>query len=253
LVHSIDLNADIGEHDGKGYDADASLLQIVSSASIACGKHAGSLEVMRRTVALACNWGVAIGAHPGYPDREGFGRREIGLSLDRIVASFEQQVENLMACCDAEGARLKYVKPHGALYNRAAKDRDLARLLAASAARVDASLAMLALAGSLLEHEAREHGLAVAAEAFIDRAYMSDGSLVPRDNANAVIEDPERAGRRAVRLAEGVSIETIDGSPITITADSLCVHGDNEHALATVRLARSHLEKAGFTIAPFAA
>jgi UPF0271 protein len=155
LARSIDLNADIGEHDGEGYSADALLLDIVTSASIACGKHAGSLEVMRRTVALAYERGVSIGAHPGYPDREGFGRREIGLSLEKILDSFENQIQNLQACCDAEGALMRYVKPHGALYNRAVKDSELAGLLAASIVRLDSSIVMLALAGSALETESR--------------------------------------------------------------------------------------------------
>jgi UPF0271 protein len=252
LTRSIDLNADIGEHDGDGYAADASLLDVVSSANIACGKHAGSLEVMRRTVALAYERGVTIGAHPGYPDREGFGRREIGLSLGKIIDSFEKQIENLQACCDAEGARLRYVKPHGALYNRAARDADLARLLAGCIARIDSSLVLLALAGSILESEARSLGLRTAAEAFIDRAYMADGTLVPRERSGAVIEHAELAAKRAVEIAATGKIRTVDETELTVKADSLCVHGDSRNALETVRLARANLEAAGFTIAPFA-
>ena len=252
MARSIDINADIGEHDGEGYSADALLLDIVTSASIACGKHAGSLEVMRRTVALAYERGVTIGAHPGYPDREGFGRREIGLSLERILDSFEVQIQNLQACCDAEGALLRYVKPHGALYNRAVKDPELAGLLAASVARVDSSLMMLALAGSALEGESRAHGLRSVSEAFIDRAYLSDGTLVPRDREGAVIENAEAAAQRAVNLATGEGFQTIDGNAIAIKAESLCVHGDSRNALETVRLARARLEEAQFTIAPFA-
>lgn len=252
MARSIDLNADLGEHDGDGYSADAELLDVVSSANIACGKHAGSLEVMRRTVALAYDRGVSIGAHPGYPDREGFGRREIGLSRETIVDSFRNQVENLQACCDAEGARLAYVKPHGALYNRAAKDAGLARLLAAALSGVDSSLTMLALAGSVLESEARAQGLTTAREAFIDRAYMPDGTLVPRERRGAMIENAGAAAARAVALAAGDNIEAADGSLISIQADSLCVHGDSRNALNTVRLARTNLEEAGFTIEPFA-
>jgi 5-oxoprolinase (ATP-hydrolysing) subunit A len=252
LARSIDINADLGEHDGEGYSADALLLDIVSSASIACGKHAGSLEVMRRTVAMAYERGVRIGAHPGYPDREGFGRREIGLSLEKILDSFEVQIQNLQACCDAEGALLRYVKPHGALYNRAVRDLELAKLLAGSVVRLDSSLIMLALAGSALEAEARAHGLRSVSEAFIDRAYLSDGTLVPRDREGAVIENPEAAAGRAVNLATGESLETIDGGVISLQAQSLCVHGDSRNALETVRLTRSRLEAANFTIAPFA-
>jgi UPF0271 protein len=253
LARSIDLNADIGEHDGEGYSADSLLLDIVTSASIACGKHAGSLEVMRRTVALAYERGVSIGAHPGYPDREGFGRREIGLSLEKILDSFEIQIQNLQACCDAEGAMLRYVKPHGALYNRAVKDSELAGLLAASVARLDSSLMMLALAGSALDTESRAHGLRSVPEAFIDRAYLADGTLVPRAREGAVIEDSAAAAARAVTLATGEGLETLDGSVIAIEAKSLCVHGDSRNALDTVRLARVRLTEADFTIAPFAA
>ena len=252
MARSIDINADIGEHDGEGYSADALLLDIVTSASIACGKHAGSLEVMRRTVALAYERGVSIGAHPGYPDREGFGRHEIGLSLERILDSFEVQIQNLQACCDAEGALLRYVKPHGALYNRAVRDSELASLLAASVARLDSSLVMLALAGSALESESSAHGLRSVSEAFIDRAYLSDGTLVPRDREGAVIENPEVAAQRAVNLATGEGFQTIDGNVIAIKAESLCVHSDSRNALATVRLVRVRLEEAKFTIAPFA-
>ena len=252
MAPSIDLNADLGEHDGDGYSSDALLLDAVSSANIACGKHAGSLEVMRRTVALAYERGVSIGAHPGYPDREGFGRRETALSLEHIVESFEKQIQNLHACCDAEGARLRYVKPHGALYNRAAKDVELARLLAASLARMDSSLVMLALAGSVLESESRLLGLSTAAEAFIDRGYMNDGTLVPRDRAGAMIENADVAAARAVRLATMRTVKTIDGSVISVNADSLCVHGDSRNALETVRLAREKLGEEGITISPFA-
>ena len=253
MARSIDLNADIGEHDGEGYSADSLLLDIVTSASIACGKHAGSLEVMRRTVAFAYERGVSIGAHPGYPDREGFGRREIGLSLEKILDSFEIQIQNLQACCDAEGALLRYVKPHGALYNRAVKDSELAGLLAASVVRLDSSLVMLALAGSALETESRAHGLRSVPEAFIDRAYLSDGTLVPRGREGAVIEDSAVAAARAVTLATGEGVQTLDGSVIVIEAKSLCVHGDSRNALDTVRLARARLTAADFTIAPFAA
>jgi 5-oxoprolinase (ATP-hydrolysing) subunit A len=252
LTQSIDLNADLGEHDGDRYAADALLLDVVSSANIACGKHAGSLEVMRRTVALAYERGVSIGAHPGYPDREGFGRRETGLSLETIVESFEKQIQHLQACCDAEGARLRYVKPHGALYNRAARDIELAQLLARSVASMDSSLVMLTLPGSALESEARSHELRTATEAFIDRGYMKDGTLVPRDRDGAVIENAEAAAERAIALATTGSVKTIDGSVITVKAESLCVHGDGRNALAIVRLTRSRLEEAGFTISPFA-
>ncbi|HKY97420.1 MAG TPA: 5-oxoprolinase subunit PxpA [Gemmatimonadaceae bacterium] len=251
MSRSIDLNADIGEHDGKDYPRDTAILDVVSSANIACGKHAGSLEVMRRTVALAYERGVSIGAHPGYPDREGFGRRELDLPPDEIVDSFHKQIDNMIACCEAEGARLRYVKPHGALYNRAAKDEKLASLLAACVWTVDKSLVMLALAGGALERASRERGLVTAGEAFIDRGYLADGTLVPRDQPGAIIENPQLVAKRAVDLANGM-VTSIEGTRISIDARSLCVHGDGDRALETVKIARSALESPGFTIRPFA-
>jgi UPF0271 protein len=252
MSRSIDLNADIGEHDGKDYSRDTAILGVVSSANIACGKHAGSLEVMRRTVALAYERGVSIGAHPGYPDREGFGRRELDLPPDEIVDSFHKQIDNMVACCEAEGARLRYVKPHGALYNRAAKDEKLASLLAACVWTIDKSLVMLALAGGALERASRERGLITAGEAFIDRGYLPDGTLVPRDQPNAIMDDSRLVAQRAVDLAKGM-VQSIDGNEISIDARSLCVHGDGDRALETVNIARTALESAGFTIKPFAA
>jgi UPF0271 protein len=252
MSRSIDLNADIGEHDGKDYSRDKAILGVVSSANIACGRHAGSLEVMRRTVALAYEGGVSIGAHPGYPDREGFGRRELDLPVDEIVSSYQRQVDNMIACCDAIGARLRYVKPHGAMYNRAAKDEKLASLLAACTWTIDKSLVMLALGGGALERASRERGLATVGEAFIDRGYLADGTLVPRDQPGAMIDDPDIVARRAVDLANG-AITSIDGKTISINARSLCVHGDGDHALETVKIARTALESAGFIIESFAA
>ncbi|HEU4878906.1 MAG TPA: 5-oxoprolinase subunit PxpA [Gemmatimonadaceae bacterium] len=249
---SIDLNADIGEHDGDRYASDFALLEVVSSANIACGAHAGSTEVMRATIAAAYERGVSIGAHPSYPDREGFGRRDLGLANDAIVRSFEAQVELLAEACAVEGAVLAYVKPHGALYNRAAKDAELAHLLAACAFRFDSWLTMLALAGSALEHESKAVGLRVAREAFIDRAYLADGTLVPRDQMGAVLHDSEAAATRAVLMARDHEVTAIDGTIIRVDADSLCVHGDSSNALETILLARGALEGAGFSIRSFA-
>jgi UPF0271 protein len=249
---SIDLNADIGEHDGDGYASDFALLEVISSANIACGAHAGSTEVMRATIAAAYERGVSIGAHPSYPDREGFGRRDLGLANDAIVHSFEAQVELLAEACAVEGAVLAYVKPHGALYNRAAKDAELAHLLAACVFRFDSWLTMLALADSALEHESKAAGLRVAREAFIDRAYLADGTLVPRDQMGAVLHDSEAAATRAVLMARDHEVTAIDGTILRVDADSFCVHGDSDNALETILLARGALEGAGFSIRPFA-
>jgi UPF0271 protein len=207
---------------------------------------------MRATIAAAYERGVSIGAHPGYPDREGFGRRELGLGTPAIIRSFEAQVELIAEACAVEGAVLAYVKPHGALYNRAAKDADLAGLLASCVAHFDPSLTMLALAGSALERESQSHGLHVAREAFIDRAYMPDGTLVPRDREGAVLHDSGIAATRAVLMVRDHEVTAIDGSVIRIEADSLCVHGDSRNAVETILLARGALEDAGFSIRAFA-
>jgi 5-oxoprolinase (ATP-hydrolysing) subunit A len=248
----LDLNADLGEHDGDRYAVDFAMLDMVSSANIACGAHAGSAVVMRATVSAAYERGVSIGAHPGYPDRDGFGRREPDLGTGAIVASFEAQIELLMECCAVEGARMRYVKPHGALYNRAARDDEIASLLAACVARFDPSLVMLTLAGSALDKASRSHGLIVAREAFIDRAYLGDGRLVPRTTAGAVIDDPIIAAARAVDMACYGTVHSMDGERIRIEAESLCVHGDSQNALETLRLTREALGLAGFEIRAFA-
>jgi UPF0271 protein len=251
-TQSIDLNADIGEHDGDGYAADFALLEVVSSANIACGAHAGSTDVMRATIAAAYERGVSIGAHPSYPDREGFGRRELGLATPAIIHSFEAQMELLAEACAIEGAVLAYVKPHGALYNRAAKDADLAHRLAECIAGFDPSLTVLALAGSVLEQASRSQSLNVAREAFIDRAYLPDGTLVPRDQEGAVLHDSEITATRAVLMARDHEVTAIDGTVIRVDADSLCVHGDSRNAIETILLARGALEAAGFSIRAFA-
>ncbi|MGH9420836.1 MAG: LamB/YcsF family protein [Thermoanaerobaculia bacterium] len=251
-ARTIDLNADLGEHDGHGYAADNAMLDVVSSANIACGAHAGSKMVMETTVKAAHDRGVSIGAHPSYPDREGFGRVETGLRIDDIIASMRDQIEALSRCCTAQGARLSYVKPHGALYNRASRDVELARAIAECVAQIDSTLTMLALSGSSLAEESRNAGLNVAREAFIDRAYKSDGMLVPRHEEGAVIADAAAAAERAVGIAKDHRITAIDGSELNTRADSLCVHGDSPDAIEIVTAARKKLESLGFTIAPFA-
>jgi Uncharacterized proteins, homologs of lactam utilization protein B len=250
-VRTIDLNADLGEHDGDGAAADSAMLDVVSSANIACGVHAGSPEVMEMTVKAAIARGVAIGAHPSYPDREGFGRRELGLSIDEVIDSMRDQIGALAKCCNALGARLSYVKPHGALYNRASGDVELAKAIASCVADIDPALTVLALSGSALEHESRNAGLKVAREAFMDRAYKSDGMLVPREQEGAVIADAATAADRASSIAINHKIEAIDGKVVSAWADSLCVHGDSPNAIDIVRAARKKLEGLGLTIEPF--
>ena len=251
-IRSIDLNADLGEHDGDGFARDDAILDVVSSASIACAAHAGTPSVMRRTIASAYGKGVAIGAHPGFPDREGFGRRDSTLSIEDIGSSVADQIALLRVSCAEAGARLRYVTPHGALYNRSVADVQLANELVARIREIDDSLVVLTLPGSALAEAARQAGLPVAREAFIDRAYMSDGTLVPRTREGAVINDSSQAAMRAVKMVQSRRVTTIEGAEIDINAESFCVHGDSVNALETVSEARRQLEEAGFSIAPFA-
>ena len=207
---------------------------------------------MRQTIALASERGVTVGAHPSYPDRPGFGRREIGLPIDAILESFVEQVDGMIECCELEGARLRYVKPHGALYNRAARDEELADAIAEATWGVDSSLVFLGLSGSFLETAARRRGIGVAREAFIDRGYMPDGSLVPRTESGAVIDDLQLATKRALEIVIRKKLTAVDGTPIELEADSLCVHGDSSNALEIVTSARNALEQVGYRIEPFA-
>ena len=248
----IDLNADLGEHDGNGYPSDQALLDIVSSASIACGEHAGSRAVMTETARRAAASGVAVGAHPSYPDREEFGRRELGLSADEITRSLLAQVGLMAECCRNAGAELRYVKLHGALYNRAMSDGQLAESIVDAISRDHSDLAILSLPGSALGESARRRGLRSAREAFIDRAYTSDGSLVPRTIEGAVIHDIDAAVARVLQIVTEQSVTSIDGAEIPVEADSLCVHSDSRNAFAMMSAVRSALLANGFTVQAFA-
>lgn len=251
---AIDLNADLGEGFGRSrLAADEALLDMVSSANIACGFHAGDATTMRDTVMAAKARGVTIGAHPSYPDIPGFGRRELGLSPRDIGFHISCQLRALRDVCGAEDAKLSYVKPHGALYNRAARDPEIAAMVVSSIRDVEPSLTLLGLAGSEMAHAAELAGIAFASEAFVDRAYKPDGTLVPRDQPGAVIHDVTSAVQRAVMLVKGKTITADDGSELRISAQSLCVHGDNPDAAAMLSALRARLESGGITIAPFAA
>jgi 5-oxoprolinase (ATP-hydrolysing) subunit A len=244
----MDLNADLGEGSGN----DQELLAVVTSANVACGAHAGSVDVMRDTVRRARDAGVTIGAHPGYPDREGFGRREIDARPAEIERWVREQIEALLTICRAEGVTLRYVKPHGALYNRAVHDIAAAAAIADAVRTVDRTLMLLALPGSAMLAAARVEGLGTAREAFLDRGYLADGSLAPRETPGALLTDPRIAADRAMQLAQGRPISDIDGKPLRVEADSLCVHGDSLTALAMARAARERLAADGITLAPFA-
>jgi UPF0271 protein len=252
LRPTIDLNADLGEGFGHSRVAeDEALLDLVSSANIACGFHAGDATTMRDTVRAAVLRGVTIGAHPSYPDIPGFGRKELGLSPKTIRLHVAYQLRAIREICLAENAKLSYVKPHGALYNRAAHDSSAAAAITQAIRDVDASLVVLGLAGSEMARAAAQASLAFASEAFADRAYRRDGSLVPRQQAGAVIHDVETAVKRAIRLVNSNTVASEDGAEIGVVAQSLCVHGDNPDALALLRELRATLEASGVRIASF--
>ncbi|HJP84524.1 MAG TPA: 5-oxoprolinase subunit PxpA [Gemmatimonadaceae bacterium] len=247
------MNADLGEGFGSSNLLhDTALLDLVSSANIACGYHAGDAQTMRDTVRLAKERGVSIGAHPSYPDLPGFGRRELGLPASQIAHHVEDQLRLMLDVCGAEGAKLAYVKPHGALYNRAAWDEKAADAIVDAMLRVDRNLTLLGMPKSAMARAAERHHLRFAGEAFIDRAYNTDGTLVKRSEADAVIHDVASATTRALELFEHSTLRARDGTEIRVDADSLCVHGDNPDSLKILRAVRKRLEESGARIAPFA-
>jgi len=237
----IDLNADLGE--GVGTDGD--LLPYVTSVNVACGAHAGDLETIRRTVELARTHGVGIGAHPSFPDREGFGRRAMALRAGDVVATVAAQIEVVAGVARDAGVRLQHVKPHGALYNQAVADHALAAAIGDAVRRVDRALIVVALAGSPLVTVLLDLGLRVAQEAFIDRGYSSGGTLMPRSRPGALITDPATAAERAVLLATEHVVSTESGETITVDADTLCIHGDTPRAAALAKAVRQALDQAG--------
>ena len=231
----IDLNADVGEECGQ----DAALLRCITSANVACGRHAGSPTVMRETVLLALDHGVAVGAHPGFDDREHFGRRDLKLPAEQITDLVVRQVDALASIAAQAGARLQHVKAHGALYNIAVRDRGVADAIALAVASVDSTLILLGLPGSELTAAGIAAGLRTAREAFADRAYRPDGSLVPRTEPGAVIHDPDQVLVRVVPLAQRLNVDTI------------CVHGDTPGAADLARRIREALELAKIDVRNF--
>ena len=242
----------MGEGFGRYRLNDEALLATVTSASIACGFHAGDPVVMRETVASALTRGVRIAAHPGYPDLVGFGRRDLAVTPSEVEAIVVYQIGALQAVCAAAGARLRYVKPHGSLYNRAARDAATADAIARAVRSVDSSLILLGLARSALIEAADRVGIRSVSEAFVDRAYRSDGSLVPRTEPGAVLTDVGAVADRALRMVETGTVLAADGSVVRMRAESLCVHGDDRDAAAIVRAVRTRMEQAGVSVAPFA-
>lgn len=246
----IDLNADVGEGFGAySMGSDAELLPFVTSANIACGFHAGDPKVIDRTVALAVRARVVVGAHPGYWDLRGFGRRPIPAEPEEVETDVLYQVGALAAFARSHGVELAHVKPHGALYNQAAHDETLARAIARGVGRVSRGLRLVGLASSqFMRRAAADEGLGFAAEAFVDRAYQGDGTLLSRRFEGAVLVDPEIAAAQAVRIARVGSVVASDGTVVALHADTLCLHGDNPRAVDIAWAVRQALESAGVTI-----
>jgi UPF0271 protein len=248
----IDLNSDLGE----GYGVwtmgdDDALLNIVSSANVACGFHAGDPQVMRRTVETAARNGVTVGAHVSYPDQRGFGRYDLKLPPSEVTNDVLYQMGALDAFARASGTRVSYVKPHGALYNRIAIDKDLASAVVAAIREYDPGLPLLTLPGSAAAEAAEAAGIPVIAEGFADRAYTPDGHLVPRREPGSVLTDPDFVAARAIRMATEHTVTAIDGTDIPMPVASLCVHGDSPGAVSLAQTVRSGLTAGGVTIASF--
>ena len=244
---TIDLNADVGE----GVPGDEALLDVVTSANIACGFHAGDEETMRRLCVLAVARGVAVGAHVGYRDREGFGRRPLDVPPAVIESETAEQIAILQRCAAAEGARVSYVKPHGALYTRAASDRACADAIAMAAHRAGWIAAILGPPHSELLAASAAVGLTAVAEGFADRGYLPDGSLVPRDQPNA-LRGEDDAVHQALQIAVDRSVVAIDGRRVLVPAGSICIHGDSPAAEAVARRIARDLREAGIQLAAFA-
>ncbi|MEM6408440.1 MAG: 5-oxoprolinase subunit PxpA [Pseudomonadota bacterium] len=252
MTRSIDLNSDLGESFGPwSMGEDATMLSIVTSANVACGGHASDPETMVQTIRLAKENGVVIGAHPGYADKEGFGRRIIPMQPAEIGHMVAAQIGALQALARLEHYAVRYVKPHGALGNLCAADRQVADAVADAVHRLDPDLSILAISGMQLEHAARDKGLAVYSEIFADRGYLSNGQLVPRRQDGAMIHDAETAATRLLAYLETGRMPVIDGDPIALDAASICVHGDGPAAVAMAREIRARLSAEGVSIAPF--
>jgi len=247
----VDLNCDMGESFGRWeLGADAEVMPHISSANIACGAHAGDPAVMRRTMRLAAAHRVACGAHPGFADLAGFGRREIPITVDEATDLVLWQLGALAAIARSEGVTLRHVKPHGALYNMAAREAALGKAIAGAVAQFDRTLVFFGLAGSPMLDAGRAAGLTVAAEGFADRAYEPDGSLTPRSVAGAVIQDLSLVVQRAVRMVTESRVTARDGSEIRLQVDTICVHGDTPGAASLAPALRHGLEAAGVQVGP---
>ncbi|MBF4695246.1 LamB/YcsF family protein [Fusibacter ferrireducens] len=245
----IDINSDLGESFGNyTLGMDAALLSLISSANIACGWHAGDANVMAQTVRDALENNVAIGCHPGFPDLLGFGRRTIQVSPQELKNYVKYQIGALNAFVTSEGGVLKHVKPHGAMYNMAARDEKLAHAIAEAIYEINPEMKLMGLSGSQMITSAQRLGLKTISEVFADRAYLSDGSLVPRSQKGAVIHDREKAIEQVMQMVKTQTVTALSGEKIEIEADSICVHGDNQKAIEFVMGIRKHLIGEGIQI-----
>lgn len=244
MTKTIDLNVDIGE----GFAHDGELLEYATSVNVACGWHAGDPLTMRTTTSKAIRRGVAIGAHPSFPDRENFGRARMDLPLEEVYAGVQYQIGALAAVVAGLSGRLTHVKPHGALYNQAEQDIDLARTIVRAVRDVNRDLALFGLAGGQLVRVAREEGLIAVNEGFADRAYTAAGKLVPRSQPNALLESSQSACEQAICMVRDGRVETEDGSEICIEVETICLHGDSAGAVAFAKQIRAELAKADVTV-----
>ncbi|MEQ1797736.1 MAG: 5-oxoprolinase subunit PxpA [Lacibacter sp.] len=235
----VDLNCDLGE----GMQTDEQIIPLITSANIACGFHAGDIETMKRTIEFCLLHNVAIGAHPSWPDKENFGRKEMQLTSTELYAIIIEQLNIISAVAKEQGTKLQHVKPHGALYNQSAKDRMIASTIAKAVKDFDDKLILFGLSGSHSITEAKKLELKTASEVFADRTYMDDGSLTPRSQPNALIEEESRAVEQALQMITQQTVTTISGKTIAITADTICLHGDGLNAVEVCKFLRLSLEQ----------
>ena len=248
-MYKVDLNSDIGEGFGVyTMGDDAAVMDAITSANVACGYHAGDPLVMKKTVEICAEKGVAVGAHPGYPDLVGFGRREMKCTPEEEYADCLYQIGALSAFCCVNGLSLQHVKPHGAMYNQAAKDPKLAIAIAQAVKDSGKDVILMGLANSEFEKAAKELGIPFAAEAFADRGYMPDGSLVPRSQPGAIIHDVDAAAKRVVRMVTEGTVEAVDGTVINFRPHSICMHGDTPEAVDMAKAVRAALEGSGVKV-----
>ena len=248
-MYRVDLNSDLGESFGRyTLGMDDKIIPLITSANVACGYHASDPVVMEKTVSMAREAGIRVGAHPGFPDLKGFGRRNMAVSPAEAKAYVMYQLGALEGFCRAKGVKLQHVKPHGALYNMAAKDYELSRAICEAIYEFDKNLIVLALSGGELARAAKDMGLRTALEVFADRSYEEDGTLVNRRKDGAMITDEDEAIARVVRMVKEKKVTAITGKDIPIQADSVCVHGDGAKALAFVERIRKALTEEGVEI-----